>query len=345
MPFLRFSLSGTAIGLSLSLSTHAPLGDRTAMNLKLPLSLFTAAALLPHLCAQTTGTSHPEALGDPIASTDTAPQNSQHYVKPSPAVQMGTDPAAATAPQLNTRSADIYGPYVPYNGGKPSPSSIPSDSTDAPASNFVSGSTVTVTDDPTSGVVMSVHTGPNDLPIGTRLTAQLQTPISTKVTLAGTPFTAALITDVLHQGRVLLPTGSIIHGRITQIHGGHRISGTSAIRLQPDSVSLPDGTTYRVDAEVSDLDHYQDSHVNHEGTIVANGHGKTTGIIIGATTGTAVVAGAMLGGGVGAVAGLAVGAGIGTVIWLKQDHQQTLDPGTEIVFALNGPLHVSPVAR
>jgi len=252
---------------------------------------------------------------------------------------MAADPAATSAPALNTRAEDTYGPYVPYNGGKPSPS-VPLNA-DASASR----STFTVTDDPTSGVVMSVHTGPNDLPIGTRLTAQLQTPISTKVTLAGTAFTAALISDVMHQGRVLLPTGSIVHGRVTQIHGGHRISGASAIRLQPDSVSLPDGATYRIDAEVSDLDHFQDSHVNHEGTIVANGHGKTTGIIIGATTGTAVVAGAMLGGGVGAVAGLAVGAGIGTVIWLKQDHQQTLDPGTEIVFALNGPLHLSPISR
>jgi hypothetical protein len=309
------------------------------MNLKLPLSLSTASLILlssAQLCAQTTGTAHPEALGDPIVSADSAPQTSQHYVKPSPAVPMQTEPSATSAPQLNTRSAnseDGYGPYVPYNGGKPS------------TSGATAATTFTVTDDPTSGVVMSVHTGPNDLTIGTRLTAQLQTPISTKVTPAGTPFTAALIADVMHQGRVLLPTGSIVHGRITQIRGGRRIGGTSAIRLQPDTVSLPDGSTYRLDAEVTDLDHFQDSHVNHEGTIVANGHGKTTGIIIGATTGTAIVAGAMLGGGVGAVAGLAVGAGIGTVIWLKQDHQQTLDPGTEIVFALNGPLHVSPAAR
>ena len=314
------------------------------MKLKLPLSLFALAALLPQLAAQTTGTSHPEALGDPIASTDSAPQISQHYVKPSPAVPMGTVPAATSAPQLNTRSAnseDTYGPYVPYNGGKPSTASVASNSTDASASS----STFTVTDDPTSGVVMSVHTGPNELPIGTRLIAQLQTPISTKVTPVGTAFTAAIIADVMHQGRVLLPTGSILHGRITQIHGGHRISGASAIRLQPDSVSRPDGSTYRIDAEVSDLVHFQDSHVNSEGVIVAKGHGKSTGILIGATTGTAVIAGAMLGGGVGAVAGLAVGAGIGTVIWLKQDHQQTLAPGTEIVFGLNSPLHVSPITR
>jgi hypothetical protein len=303
------------------------------MKLVLPLSL-TAALLMSasSLLAQTTGTSHPEALEDNIVSSEPVPQP-QHYVKPSPAVPMATAPAAATPPTLNTRPETEYGPYVPYNPGKPATT------TAAPVSNF------SVTDDPTSGVVLAVPTGPNELPIGTRLTAQLQTPISTKVTPAGTLFTAALIEDVTHNGRVLLPAGSTVRGRITQIRGGRRISGASSIRLQPDTVSLPDGASYRLDAEVSDLDHYQDSHVNHEGTIVANGHGKRAGIILGATTGTAVVAGAMIGGGIGAVVGLGVGAGIGTVVWLRQDHQQTLDPGTEIVFALNGPLQVSPVAR
>jgi hypothetical protein len=294
------------------------------MNLKLPLSLLAAALLLPQLSAQTTGTAHPEALDDNIVSGDPAPQQPQHYVKPSPAVPMATTPGA---PTLNTRSEEVYGPYVPYKG-------------------TVSRATATsVTDDPTSGVVMDVPTGPDELPIGTRLIAQLQTPISTRITPAGTLFTAALIADVMHHGRVLLPAGAIIHGRITQIHGGRRIGGASAIRMQPDTVILTDGASYRLDAEVSDLDHFQDSHVNSEGAIVANSHGKSTGIIIGATTGTAVVAGAMLGGGVGAVVGLGVGAGIGTIVWLKQDHQQTLEPGTEIVFALNGPLHVSPAAH
>jgi hypothetical protein len=269
------------------------------------------------LTAQTYGTSHPEDLNDNIVSTDPAPPQ-QHYVKPSAGIPVTSDAAPSDAtPQLAKRQPDI-------------------DTTGSGQTTF------TVTNDPNSGVVIDVPSGPNDLPIGTRLAAQMQTEISTKVTPAGTAFTAALIADVMHQGRVLLPAGSTVHGRITQIHGGRRIGGASAIRLQPDTVSLPDGTTYRLDAEVSDLDHFQDSHVNREGTIVANGHGKTAAIVLGATTGTAVVAGAMLGGGVGAVVGLGIGAGAGVVWWLKQDHQQTLPQGTEIVFCLNGPLHVSP---
>jgi hypothetical protein len=199
--------------------------------------------------------------------------------------------------------------------------------------------------DPDGQIVTDVPAGPNELPIGARLPATLQQPISTQTTLQGTRFTAALSADVSRNGVVLLPAGSIVYGRITHIHGGRRISGPSAIRLQPDSVSLPDGTVYPVRAEVTDLDHYADSHVNEEGTIVGNTHPGQTAAAVGLTTTTAVVAGAVIGGGVGAVVGLGVGAGVATVWWLKHDRQQELPTGTQIVFTLNTPLHLSATAH
>jgi hypothetical protein len=85
----------------------------------------------------------------------------------------------------------------------------------------------------------------------------------------------------------------------------------------------------------------QDSHLNAEGTILANSHTKTTAIIGGATTATAVITGAMIGGGVGAVVGLGVGVGAGTILWLRQDRQEILAEGTEITFALDEPLTLS----
>jgi outer membrane lipoprotein SlyB len=53
-----------------------------------------------------------------------------------------------------------------------------------------------------------------------------------------------------------------------------------------------------------------------------------------------VVAGAMIGGGVGAVVGLGVGAGAGAVWWLRRDRQQTLPKGTEIVFMLDNSMQL-----
>lgn len=297
------------------------------MKLNLAIPLAAALVLLPaaNLRAQMTGTSHPEELDD---TKPTVPVDGTHYVKPSPSTPIAATPMAATptpAPVLYQHTA-----------------------TAAPiqtAAISAADPTLSVTDDINSGVVINVPLGPNELPIGTHLKATLQQPISTKTTASGSRFTAALTADITRNGAVLLPAGSIVYGRIAQIHGGRRISGPSAIRLQPDTVSLPNGTTYKLNADVTDLDNFNDSHVNGEGTIVGNVHPGTTAAAVGFTTTSAVVAGAVIGGGVGAVVGLGVGAGVAGVWWLKHDRQQELPTGTEIVFTLDTPLQINPTTH
>jgi hypothetical protein len=290
--------------------------------MKMKFSLPLAAAILltgAPLFAQTTGTSHPEELDD---THQLAPDASEsHYVPPSHATPSATITVTAPAPSTP----------VLYQRNPPT--------------QTASVSTMGAVGDPDGQIVTEVPVGPNELPIGTRLSGTLQQPISTKTTLQGSRFTAILSAEVSRNGVVLLPAGSIVYGRITRIHGGRRISGPSAIRLQPESVSLPDGTVYSIWAEVTDLDHYADSHVNNEGTIVGNTHPGETAAAVGLTTTSAVVVGAVVGGGVGAVVGLGVGAGAATVWWLRHDRQQELPSGTSIVFTLNTPLQLAPTAH
>ena len=299
------------------------------MKLKLSIPLAAAIVLLSGapVYSQMTGTSHPEELDDTQPSV---PIDGTHYVKPSPAVPAAT--ITVTTPQPAAPVLYQHDTYVPPTQA----AAVIPNATD-PA--------LRITDDVNSGVVTSVPLGPNDLPIGTRLKAILQEPISTQTTRAGSRFTAVLTQNVMRNGTIFIPAGTTVYGRITQIHGGRRISGPSAIRLQPETVSLPNGTTYKLVAEVTDLDHFNDSHVNGEGTIVGNVHPGTTAAAIGLTTTSAVIAGAVIGGGVGAVVGLGVGAGVATVWWLKHDRQQELPSGTEMVFTLNNPLHLSPASH
>ncbi|MGD0647701.1 MAG: hypothetical protein ABR971_06895 [Acidobacteriaceae bacterium] len=291
------------------------------MKMKFSLPLAASVLMLTGvpLMAQTTGTSHPEDLDD---TRQLAPDASEsHYVPPSHATPSATVTVTTPAPSTP----------VPYQRNPPM--------------QTASLSNRGAVGDPDGQIVTEVPVGPNELPIGTRLNGTLQQPISTKTTQAGSRFTATLSAEVNRNGVVLLPAGSIVYGRITHIHGGRRISGPSAIRLQPDSVSLPDGTVYHILAEVTDLDHYADSHVNNEGTIVGNTHPAETAAAIGLTTTSAVVVGAVVGGGVGAVVGLGVGAGASTVWWLRHDRQQELPTGTSIVFTLNAPLQLAPTAH
>ena len=291
------------------------------MKMKFSLPLAASVLMLTGvpLMAQTTGTSHPEDLDD---TRQLAPDASEsHYVPPSHATPSATVTVTTPAPSTP----------IPYQRNPPM--------------QTASVSNIGAVGDPDGQIVTEVPVGPNELPIGTRLNGTLQQPISTKTTPAGSRFTATLSADVNRNGVVLLPAGSIVYGRITHIHGGRRISGPSAIRLQPDSVSLPDGTVYHILGEVTDLDHYADSHVNNEGTIVGNTHPGETAAAIGLATTSAVVVGAVVGGGVGAVVGLGVGAGASTVWWLRHDRQQELPIGTSIVFTLNTPLQLAPTAH
>jgi hypothetical protein len=289
------------------------------MRFSLPLAAATLILTGAPLFAQMTGTSHPEDMDD---TQQLAPDASDsHYVPPSHSTAVATVTVTTPAPSTPV--------LIQRN----------------PPLQTASVSNMGAVGDPDGQIVTDVPVGPNELPIGAHLNGTLQQPISTQNTLPGARFTATLSADVSRNGVVLLPAGSIVYGRVTRIHGGRRISGPSAIRLQPESISLPDGTTYPLRAEVTDLDHYADSHVNDEGTIVGNTHPGQTAAAVGLTTTAAVVAGAVIAGPVGAGVGLGVGAGASAIWWLKHDRQQELPSGTSIVFTLNTPLQLAATAH
>ena len=299
------------------------------MKMKVTLAGLTAAAILLPVAAsaQMSGTSHPEQLDDQIVATP-AQAATPHYVKPSPAIPY-TDTSA---------SGTLGSPIAAYPAATPVP---------APTSSYAAESAAVHNPaqpafDPDANIVTDVPaTRPGELGEGTLLHAQLQTQLSTRETRVGDTFLAELTLPVSDHGVVLLPAGSQIKGRVSAVHGGRRIAGPASIRLQPDSITLPDGTVRRLNAEVVDVDNFNDSRVNSEGTIVNSEHPKATLAALGLTTTSATVAGAMIGGGVGAVVGAAVGAGAGTIWWLKRDIQQELPVGTGLVFSLDQTLNMN----
>jgi len=304
------------------------------MTTKLAIPTLTAAAALlltPHLFAQDAGTAHPEALDDsPIA---VAPAQSSHYVKPSPAVPM---PAAtpAQAPTLHQRATtDDDSAYHPLNAPIQT------------AAVHSADNSLIVTDDINSGIVGEAPTGPNELALGTLLKARLTGTISTRETATEARFTAELTAPVMKHNRIMLPVGTVISGRVTQIHSGRRSGGPAAIHLQPDIIKLPNGMAYELEAQVIDLDDFSDAHVNTEGTIVGNDHPGITAAKIGGTAGGGALVGAIVAGPAGAVVGATVGAGIGTIWWLKQDRQQTLSDGTHIIFQLDANLQLNLITH
>ena len=294
------------------------------MKLRLTIAgLAAATVLLPAAHGQMTGTSHPEQLDDQI-TTSPAPSSAPHYVKPSPAI-----PAPVPAETTNSYQSAETAPAVE---AMPAP---------VPAQSAEGRRLLKSTADPDANIVTSVPDVPGEVNEGTPLRARLQNPLSTQDTKVGDTFLAELVQPITQHGVVLIPVGSQIRGRISAVHGGHRFTGRASIRLQPDFITFPDGTSHRIHAELIDLDNFADAHVNSEGTVIGTEHPKATLAALGLTTASATAAGAIIGGGVGAGVGAAIGVGAGAIWWLKRDVQQELPVGTGLIFSLDEPFTVT----
>ena len=285
------------------------------------LVLAAAPVFAISVFAQTSGVSHPDSA--PITSDDVAP--AIPALKPRPSAAIPASPATASP----TTTTEVYGPYVPYTG--PKVASAPVATHVEPAENPEDAM-----------IVVNVPERAGELREGTLLKTKMVTTLSTESTVTGSRFTAEVTEPIERNGRVIIPVGSIVDGRVTEVHGGKRITGGAVLHLEPSNVTLPDGTHYILHAQVIDTGN-SDFKVTDEGTLKKKDHAKETLAVMGGVTGAGAATGAMLGGGVGAIVGASVGAGVSTVIWLKQDRQATLPKDVKLVFSLTAPMILAPL--
>jgi hypothetical protein len=283
------------------------------------LRITTAALVLAvaPLFAQTSGVSRPDPA--PITSDDVAPAPKPLTPRPSAAIPATAAPA----------TTEVYGPYIPYTGPKVA---------GAPVVTHV----VPVENPEDAMIVTSVPERAGELREGTLLRTKMMSTLSTESTVTGSRFTAEVTEPIERNGRVIIPVGSILEGRVTEVHGGKRISGGALLHLETSNVTLPDGTHYIVHAQVIDTGK-SDFNVSDEGTLKKKGNVKETLVVMGGVTGAGAATGAMLGGGVGAAVGAGIGAGVSTVIWFKQDRQATLPKDVQLVFSLTVPMILTPL--
>jgi hypothetical protein len=269
---------------------------------------------------------------------------------PTTPVSAPAKPSAAI-PATGT-SQTVYGPYVPYRA----PGTAALTTAFDPDANIVTEATAgrderrllagtgsaTGKSDNDAGVVTYVRSRPGEVPDGTLIKVRLREDLSTLTTKPGTKFSADVSEAVMRDGRVIVPVGSLLEGRVTWLRGGKRIGGPAAIHLEPMTVTLPDGMQYVLRAQAIDTDRWDSMKVDGEGSIERREHGKKTAAEISLAAGGGMAAGAMIGGLPGAVIGAGVGAGVSTVVWLKQDRQAELHKDLGIVFSLTQPMNVTP---
>jgi hypothetical protein len=195
-------------------------------------------------------------------------------------------------------------------------------------------------DDPDGDIVHPHALRPGALGEGTIIRVRLLHRLSTVSSVKGEAFRTRVATDVLQGGQVVIPAGAEIDGRVIQVSSGH-VGGHGSMRLQPETVILPDGARFRLHAETTGAPGSR-TRIGGEGAITPDSRLKRDGVEYGGAVGAGLVTGAVLGGPAGAAAGSLIGAGMVTVHLLVSHPEATLDSGTTMLFTLTEPLDMVP---
>ncbi len=189
-----------------------------------------------------------------------------------------------------------------------------------------------------------VHPRPlrrGELADGTVIRVRLMERLSSASAERGEAFRSRVASDVLSGGEVVIPAGSEIDGHVVQVSSGH-LGGHGSLHLRPETVILPNGSRYRLNAEVTGTPGSK-TRIGGEGDINPGSRVKRDSIEYSGAVGGGAIAGAALGGPIGALTGSLIGAGVVTAHLLVNHPQATLETGTVMLFTLTDRLSMTPV--
>ena len=187
-------------------------------------------------------------------------------------------------------------------------------------------------------VVSAVAQNNISLPAGTSMKVKLENALTTFSSKSGDPFSARVTEAVMLGGKPVIPVGATVQGRVTKTSEPRRIAGKPTIAILPETVVLPNGEHYMLNAALVDTSVRNGTDVNNEGQFKGKGHDGKDMTEIGMGTGGGMLVGGLIGGGKGVLIGGAVGATATVAHWLSKRSSTTLPAGTELVMELSRPL-------
>jgi hypothetical protein len=179
------------------------------------------------------------------------------------------------------------------------------------------------------------------LPAGTALKVKLENTLSTSSSKSGDPFSGRVTEPVQLDGKTVIPTGATVQGRVTKLSAPRRITGKPTIGIFPETVVLPNGARYMLNATLVDTSVGHGTDVNEEGQFKGTGHSGKDVTEIGFGTGGGMLAGGLIGGGKGMLIGGTIGATATVAHWLGKHRSAALPAGTELVMELSRPMTMS----
>jgi hypothetical protein len=180
------------------------------------------------------------------------------------------------------------------------------------------------------------------LPAGTAFKVKLENTLSTFSSKEGDPFSGRVTQDVTLDGKTVIPIGATVQGRVTKVNEPRRIAGKPTIGIFPETVVLPNGERYTLNAVMVDTSLRNGTDVNTEGQFKGDGIDGKNLTEIGMGTGGGMLVGGLAGGGKGLLIGGGVGATLTVAHWLGKRRSAALPSGTELMMELSRPLAMTP---
>lgn len=180
---------------------------------------------------------------------------------------------------------------------------------------------------------------------GTTLRITLNTSLSTRDTRQGDRFTASLREPIYVNGVEVIPFGTKIEGRVTQVQRPGHTHGVGKLDLAFDRIELPNGYDTALVASTAGAETSEKTKVGKEGTINGPSSRKQEAEEVAVAGGIGAGIGAIAGGG----KGTAIGGGAGALVGLadrmrRRGKDLDLPAGSTLVLRLDRPLQV-PVSN
>jgi len=196
----------------------------------------------------------------------------------------------------------------------------------------------------------STHGGPNaavvgpvfatyTLPANQNFRLRLNQMVSSEHSRIGERFTSTVLLPVYANGVEVVPAGSTVEGRVTQVASSRTRGREGRVSVAFDTIVLPDGTKQHIDGVLTDLQDERSGKVDQESEVSGKSSDTRNIAYIGGGTAGGAILGGVIGGGKGAGIGAAVGAGAGVAgAMLQKGHEAELRSGSEVGMMTTKPI-------
>lgn len=187
------------------------------------------------------------------------------------------------------------------------------------------------------------------IPSGTKVPLALKQSLSTKNAREGDAVYAVTTFPVLINDRIVIPAGTYVQGRISNVKRGGRIKGRAEVLMHFSTLIYPSGYTVVLPGAVENVPGAgKTSMKDDEGTIRQDSQTGEKAATVATAAGTGAVIGGASHGVKGGLIGAGIGGGIGTAIgMLSRGNDVRMEAGTtlEMVIQREVPLDSARISK